>query len=46
MDPGEGYRKGVNCIRVTQNGIQLYNLDGQLRLNQLAQKPCITQLPS
>ena len=30
MDLGERYRKDVNCIRVTQNGIQFCNLVGQL----------------
>ena len=30
MDLREGYHKDVDCICVTQNGIQLYNLDGQL----------------
>ena len=30
MDLGERYCKDVNCICVTQNGIQLCNSDGQL----------------
>jgi hypothetical protein len=48
MDLWERYRKDVKCICVAQNGILLCNLDGQLRLNQLAQDPashcCLVKL--